>query len=363
MLSIEASRRAPSASSWCATPRAYWPSTVRRMVTCRVAGLRCRNPAPSEPDVTIARHPAQASAAWHPPAARQIRPCNRFTTASAEEQSISDLAAAVARWSVRFAPSNVSSNPNRSKASQPLRPWRKSAPFRAGYPLVAEALSAPLRGGLRLLRRSSTPSAMPFLAVGIPPCPANLLVRRGGAGGAYPVVQCRDANGAAASYSPAGRVATVVEGSNRRADPHAILAPACQHLWPVLDDGPSTDVHLRSAYHPLLGRLRICASRLWPLSPELHTSDCSFACPGSSTWVDKAPSRDTPSLNLAGWRGGVNPANPQVAQNQSSTCSASGVTSSVKERTSSPPSVRNVTSWLACSPWLFSTSNNRRLGF
>src|SRR5215207_2318891 len=33
---------------------------------CRVAGFRCRNPAPSEPDVTIARHPAQASAAWHP---------------------------------------------------------------------------------------------------------------------------------------------------------------------------------------------------------------------------------------------------------------------------------------------------------
>jgi len=140
------------------------------------------------------------------------------------------MPSALARWSVRFAPSNVSSNPKRSKASQPVRPWRKSAPFRAGYPLVAEALSAPLQGGLRLLRRSSTPSAMPFLAVGIPPC--------GGAGGAYPVVQCGDANGAAASYSPAGHVATVVEGSTRRADPHAILAPACQHLWPVLDDGP-----------------------------------------------------------------------------------------------------------------------------
>jgi len=34
--------------------------------------------------------------------------------------------------------------------------------------------------------------------------------------------------------------------------------------------------------------------------------------------VDKAPSRDTPSLNLAGHRGGVNPDNPQVARNQSS---------------------------------------------
>src|SRR5690242_4422058 len=53
------------------------------------------------------------------------------------------------------------------------------------------------------------------------------------------------------------------------------------------------------------------------LSPELHTSDCSFACPGSSTWVDKVPSRDTPSLNLVGRRGGVDPDDPQVARNQS----------------------------------------------
>src|SRR3954469_9329381 len=73
------------------------------------------------------------------------------------------------------------------------------------------------------------------------------------------------------------------------------------------------DVHLRSAVHPLLGRLRIGAPRLWPLSPELHTSDCSSAGPGSSTWVDKVPSRDTPSLNLADRRGGVAPDNPQVA--------------------------------------------------
>src|SRR3954468_5319847 len=50
-------------------------------------------------------------------------------------------------------------------------------------------------------------------------------------------------------------------------------------------------VHSRSAFHPPLGRLRIDAPRLWPLSPELHTLDCSFACPGSSTWVDKVPSR------------------------------------------------------------------------
>src|SRR5215212_8295551 len=125
-------------------------------------------------------------------------------------------------------------HPQRSKlctSSQPSRPWRKSAPFRVGYPLVAEALSAPLRGGLRLLRRSSTPSAVPSLAVGIPP-------PRGGTSGAYPVVQCGEADGEAAPYSPAGHGATVAEGSNRRSDPRAILAPACQHLWPVLDDGP-----------------------------------------------------------------------------------------------------------------------------
>src|SRR3954469_575602 len=108
----------------------------------------------------------------------------------------------------------------------------KSAPFRVGYPLVTEALSAPLQGGLRLLRRSSTPSAIPWLAVGIPP------PRSDGASGAYPVVQWGKADGEAAPYSPAGHGATVVEGSIRRSDPHAILAPAYQHLWPVLDDGP-----------------------------------------------------------------------------------------------------------------------------
>src|SRR3954466_7159284 len=76
-------------------------------------------------------------------------------------------------------------------------------------------------------------------------------------------------------------------------------------------------VHLRSAFHPLLGRVRIGASRVRLLSPKLHTLDCSSACPGSSTWVDKVPSRDTPSLNLAGHRGGVPLGAPQVARNQS----------------------------------------------
>src|SRR3954451_21654325 len=37
---------------------------------------------------------------------------------------------------------------------------RKSAPFRAGSPPLARALSAPLQGGLRVLRLSSTRSAI-----------------------------------------------------------------------------------------------------------------------------------------------------------------------------------------------------------
>src|SRR3954451_25321579 len=80
------------------------------------------------------------------------------------------------------------------------------------------------------------------------------------------------------------------------------------------------DVHLRSAFHSLLGRVRIGASRVRPLSPELHTSDYSFACPGSSTWVDKVPSRDAPSLNLAGHRGDVALDAPQIARSRSSNC-------------------------------------------
>src|SRR3954467_759055 len=77
-------------------------------------------------------------------------------------------------------------------------------------------------------------------------------------------------------------------------------------------------VHLRSAFHPLLGRVRIGASRVRPLFPELHTSDYAFACPGSSTWVDKVPSRDTPTLNLAGHRDDVALDAPQVARSRSS---------------------------------------------
>src|SRR4051812_6929654 len=104
------------------------------------------------------------------------------------------------------------------------------------------------------------------------------------------------------------------------------------------------DVHSRSAFHPPLGRLRIGAPRLWPLSPELHTADCSSACPGSSTWVDKVPSRDTPSLNLAGCQGGVHPDDPQVARNQSRNGGVVTPASTRMERSPEQPSVKAVSS-------------------
>src|SRR3954470_3006942 len=107
---------------------------------------------------------------------------------------------------------------------------RKSAPFRVGYSPLSQALSAPLQSGIRFLRLSSTPSVVPL------PCGRDTALRRDE--WAYPVVQCGDADGEAASCSPAGHDATVVDGYNRRTDPHAILAPAYQHFWPVLDDGP-----------------------------------------------------------------------------------------------------------------------------
>src|SRR3954469_17163269 len=105
----------------------------------------------------------------------------------------------------------------------------------------------------------------------------------------------------------------------------------------------TTGVHLRSAIHPLLGRLRIGAPRLWPLFPKLHTSDCSFACPGSSTWVDKVPSRDTPSLNLADRRGGVDPGNPQVARTPSRTSGNSCARTGSPTGSSPPTATSSIT--------------------
>ena len=69
----------------------------------------------------------------------------------------------------------------------PLRP-AGSRPFRAGYPRCRGPVSA-ITAEPSLSPASSTPSAISFLAVGIPsPC-------SDGTSGAYPVVQCGEADG------------------------------------------------------------------------------------------------------------------------------------------------------------------------
>src|SRR3954466_8817018 len=72
-------------------------------------------------------------------------------------------------------------------------------------------------------------------------------------------------------------------------------------------------------------------------APRPHTSDCSFACPGSSTWVDKVPSRDTPTLDLSDCQG--DPDRPQVARNQSRYGGAVTPASTRIERSPEQPSV------------------------
>jgi hypothetical protein len=188
-------------------------------VARRVAGLRCRNPAPSEPDGTIARHPAQASAALY--AARKVRLRLRH--------ALPFLVTPIGSFDAK-ASSNFSNGSCRSVASLPPRPVGSLHPFGLGMSRSRRPYLPRYRAAFACSDSPLPPPSSPFLAVGIPPC--------GGTSGAYPVVQCGDADGEVASCSPAGHGATVVDGSNRRADPHAILAPACQHFWPVLDDGP-----------------------------------------------------------------------------------------------------------------------------
>jgi hypothetical protein len=189
---------------------------------------------------------------------------------------------------------------------------RKSAPFRVGNFPLSQALSVPLQNSVRFLRLSSTPSVIPLPCGrdtatsqwrgewGLPCCP----MWRRGWGGCAPIV----------------RRVTVPPSSTVPID-----EPTRVPFWPrpvsIFGRFSMTDltmgVHVRSAVHPLLGRVRIGASRVRPLFPKLHTLDCSSACPGSSTWVDKVPSRDTPTLNLAGHRRGMALGAPQVARNQS----------------------------------------------
>src|ERR671910_48010 len=127
------------------------------MATCRVAGLRYRSPAPSEPDMTIARHPAQASAAGkRSPAARSTRSWFRLT-GGFRHPSL---------FSLRCL---TSPSVEASSLIALLRPAGSLHPFRLGIPARA-ALSPPLQRSLRFLRHPLPPPPSPFLAVGIPPC-------------------------------------------------------------------------------------------------------------------------------------------------------------------------------------------------
>ncbi len=144
-------------------PPAVCSRCCRRMAICRVAGPRCRGPAPSEPDVTIARHPAQASAGRSDPAIASRRLPSRSSRCRSTPS-------APARRSVRFAPSNVSSDsgaarpPNRRDHGGSRRPFGPGIPssprpcpphYRAAFACSAAPLppppSPPLRSGYRHL--------------------------------------------------------------------------------------------------------------------------------------------------------------------------------------------------------------------
>jgi hypothetical protein len=148
---------------------AVFPACSRRRAICRVAGLRYRSPAPSEPDMTIARHPAQASAVGkRSPAARSTRSWFR-PTGGFRHPSFS-------LFSLRCLTSPSVEVPS---FITPLRPTGSLHPFELGIPALA-ALSPPLQRSLRFLRHPLPSPPSPFLTVELPPY--------GGTDGAYPVV-------------------------------------------------------------------------------------------------------------------------------------------------------------------------------
>src|SRR4051812_6773879 len=206
--------------------QAAMASSVNQTVKLRrVAGLRCRNPAPSEPDMTIARHPAQASAAlsWRhgrsgpgcalrrPP----LRPSPRWTTSSS----------AVARRSVRLSPSNVSDRYWRPGPWLPLRPAGSLRPFGPGIPRSRGPYPPHYRAAFACSGSPIPPPPSPSLAVGLPSCD--------GTKGAYPVARGGDPTGAAAPFRPAGVGVTVASGTIWRSDP-LTFGPGHQPLGPVL---------------------------------------------------------------------------------------------------------------------------------
>src|SRR4051812_28575860 len=93
---------------------------------------------------------------------------------------------------------------------------RKSAPFRAGYPPLVRALSAPLQGGLRLLRLSSTPSAIAL------PCGRASVLRRD-EWGLYQVSMIGTYRNGEGPVVPSGRT----PGSPAVGSPHRDLVLPC----------------------------------------------------------------------------------------------------------------------------------------
>ena len=169
----------------------------------------------------------------------------------------------------------------------PLRPAGSLRPFGLGIPARA-ALSPPLQRSLRFLRHPLPPPPSPSLRSGY---------RRLAATGRVGFTLLSNVE------KRMGRLRPIVRRGLM--SPSSVLAtddPPRVPFWrrPVstfgrlpmtdLDNGRSLAFSLPSSAGPPPD----WCSRLWPLSPKLHTLDCSFACPGSSTWVNKVPLQDTP---------------------------------------------------------------------
>ena len=253
---------------------------------CRVRRSHCCDLLPSEPCVRVAPHTAQASAAGkRSPAARSIRSWFRLT-GGFRHPSLFSLR--------RLTSPSVEA----SSLIAPLRP--AGSPFGLGIPALA-ALSPPLQRSLRFLRHPLPPPPSPSLRSGY---------RRLAATGRVGLTLL--SNVEKRRLRPIVRRVLVPPSSRVPIDdpmPFWLRPVSTWFSITDLDNGRSLAFSLPSSAGP---PPEWCSQML---SPELHTSDCSFACPGSSTWVDKVPSRDTPSLNLAGCWG--DPDSPQVARNQS----------------------------------------------
>src|SRR3954454_16594099 len=131
---------------------------ARRQVRRRVAGLRCRTPAPSEPDGTIARHPAQASAALY--AARKVRLRLRH--------ALPLLVTPIGSFDAK-ASSNVSNGSCRSVASLPPRPAGSQPPFGLGMSRSRRPYLPRYKTAFAFSDSPLPPPSSPFLAVGIRP--------------------------------------------------------------------------------------------------------------------------------------------------------------------------------------------------